>query len=412
MALIFLRIEEHYMRLRTFESFWLVSNGLLNSYPSLHENISTDIVVLGSGITGALMCYELITAGYDVVLLDKRDVAQGSTSATTAMLQYEIDMPLYKLKDIIGEEGAVKCYRAGIDAIIDLGEIISKNNIECGFETKKSLYVSHNKKASRWLHEEFKIRDKYKLGVQWLDSKEIESRYGIVSSGGILSDTAASADAYRLAHELISFCVGKGMQVYDHTEVTDIKCTEQGVKLTTEAKNVVAANKVIFCTGFESLKYIDEKIAEIITTYATISEQNMPLKKAWKETLVWNTDVPYLYARTTDDGRLLAGGEDGRYSTASLSFKTKNKKSERLKKKLKVLVPGIDFIEDFSWAGAFGRTKDALPYIGKYSKMPNAFFNLGFGGNGITFSVQGAKMIVKLLQGENPELLHYYRFGR
>jgi glycine/D-amino acid oxidase-like deaminating enzyme len=39
----------------------------------------------------------------------------------------------------------------------------------------------------------------------------------------------------------------------------------------------------------------------------------------------------------------------------------------------------------------FGRvlyeTKDGLPYIGKHPNFPSAYFVLGFGGNGITFSV-------------------------
>ena len=79
------------MRLRTFESFWLIKNGLLYSYPSLQTNIDTEIVVIGGGITGALISHAHMKKGYNVVLLDKRDIGQGSSSATTSMLQYEID---------------------------------------------------------------------------------------------------------------------------------------------------------------------------------------------------------------------------------------------------------------------------------------------------------------------------------
>ena len=82
------------MRLRTFESFWLLKNGLLYSYPSLQENIESEIVVVGGGITGALTSHALMEKGYKVLLIDKRDIAQGSSSATTSMLQYEIDVPI------------------------------------------------------------------------------------------------------------------------------------------------------------------------------------------------------------------------------------------------------------------------------------------------------------------------------
>ena len=105
------------MRLRTFESFWLVKNGILYSYPSLQKNIDTEIVVIGGGISGALTSHALMEKGYKVVLLDKRDIAMGSTAATTSMLQYEIDVSLFELAKMIGEEAAVECYKAGIDAI-------------------------------------------------------------------------------------------------------------------------------------------------------------------------------------------------------------------------------------------------------------------------------------------------------
>ena len=82
------------MRLRTFESFWLLKNGLLYTYPTLQKNIKTEILVIGGGITGALISDALMDAGYEVTLIDRRDIGQGSTSATTSMLQYEIDEPL------------------------------------------------------------------------------------------------------------------------------------------------------------------------------------------------------------------------------------------------------------------------------------------------------------------------------
>lgn len=108
------------MRLRTYESFWLLKNGLLYTYPSAQKSMSADIVVMGAGITGALISDALVQDGYKTILLDKGDVACGSTAATTSMLQYEIDVPLYRLIKKIGPEGAVSCYRAGIDAILDL----------------------------------------------------------------------------------------------------------------------------------------------------------------------------------------------------------------------------------------------------------------------------------------------------
>src|SRR5690554_5290291 len=97
------------MKLRSPEAFWLLKNGIINSYPSLQEDIQCDITVIGAGITGALVSHALHRAGYNTVVIDKKDVANGSSSATTSLLQYEIDTMMVDLARMIGEENAVAC---------------------------------------------------------------------------------------------------------------------------------------------------------------------------------------------------------------------------------------------------------------------------------------------------------------
>lgn len=401
------------MRLRTLESFWLLQNGLLHSYPSLQQNIQAGVVVLGGGITGALVSHALVENGYKVTLIDKRDIAAGSTAATTSMLQYEIDVPLHELAQMIGEEAAVTAYRAGIDAVHTLESLVNSLGIDAGFEAKQSLYIAHNKKAAGPLYTEYQMRNKHNLGVQWLEKEAIEKTYGLKSFGGILSATAGSVDAYKLAHALIKHNVGRGLQVYDQTEIKDFDFKAGDKVLLTTATGVqVQCSKVVFCTGYEATTLLKEKVANLFYTYATVSEQAIALPEALHHTLVWDTDEPYTYIRTTADGRLLAGGEDGATAFPFFQQKIKEAKSRRLQKKLGKLLPAVRFIGDFSWGGIFGTTHDGLPYMGESPEYNNALFVLGFGGNGITFSVQAMSIIIDLMQGKPNALAQLYRFGR
>lgn len=401
------------MRLRTYESFWLLSNGLLYSYPSLHDHHeSCDVAVIGGGITGALISHALLQKGYRVVLLDKRDIAGGSTSATTSMLQYEIDVPLYQLAEMIGEAAAADCYRAGIEAIGELDALVRKHRLDCGFERKQSLYIAREKKQVSWLKQEFDMRNRHALGVTWLEPGEISEAYGITCFGGILSEAAASVDAYRLAHELIALGVKKGMKVYDQTDIKEVIRDESGSLILAENGATVQCSRVVYCTGYEATEMLKEKTADVFYTYACVSEQGIAIPEKLKRTLVWDTGSPYLYMRSTDDGRLLVGGEDAQSGHTFFQNRIKERKSLKLQKRLKKAMPGIGFIEDFSWAGMFGTTKDGLPYIGESPEFPGALFVLGFGGNGITFSVQGMKIVTDLLEGRGNALAHWYRFGR
>lgn len=134
------------MKLKSSEPFWLVKNGNINSFPSLREDIETEILVIGGGITGSLIAHQCVADGYQTTLIDRREIGHGSTSATTSMLQYEIDVPLYRLIEMIGEKGAVASYRACFDSIDDLGKIVEKVKSKCGFQKKKSLYFAALKK--------------------------------------------------------------------------------------------------------------------------------------------------------------------------------------------------------------------------------------------------------------------------
>jgi glycine/D-amino acid oxidase-like deaminating enzyme len=403
------------MRLRTAESYWLLQNGLLHSYPSLERNLKTEVVVLGAGITGALVSHALREAGHEVVVIDQGDVAFGSTSATTSMLQYEIDLSLVDLSKKIGDEGAEYCYQAGVEALDALEQLIKKEKLECSYEKKDSLMISHNEKAGKELKEEFTRRKTAGLPVKWLNAAQVKKEYSLVSFGAILSSKAASIDAYRLAHSLFhknSTRAKNPIRVFDQTPVK--KITEGARSVTLELKNghSVTCKQIVYCTGFQTTEILKEKVASLFDTYAVISEKDVLLPLKFHKTLFWNTDSPYLYMRTTDDGRLLVGGEDSSFRMNVLREKLKDHCSKNLIQRLKEISRKIEFVEDFTWAGTFGQTKDGLPYIGKSPEYKRSLFVLGFGGNGITYSVQAMKLIPKMLDGVETELGHYYRFGR
>ncbi|MFA7448078.1 MAG: FAD-binding oxidoreductase [Weeksellaceae bacterium] len=401
------------MDLKTSEPFWLVKNGLLHSYPSLQKNIKTDILIVGAGITGALMANKCMENGYKTTIIDRREIANGSTSATTSMLQYEIDVPLCELNELIGKNAAEANYWAGHDAIDEVGEIIQQIQSDCGFERKESLYYAAFKKDVPALKKEFEARENCGLGVKWLSSAEIESKYQLKGSfGGILSKQGASVDAFRLAHDLLAYNHKRGLEIYDKMEITSTEYSKNKVIVTTEYGNTITAKKVIYCNGYESTEMIKENFVNLLSTYAIVGECNSENQSHLNGTLFWNTAEPYIYMRTTADNRLLIGGEDEEFIAKDKRDAVLSEKAKKLEKTLQKILPNYNFRTDFSWAGTFGETKDGLPYIGEHPDFKNSFFLLGFGGNGITFSVIGTNVISDMLLEKQHPLAPYYRFGR
>lgn len=401
------------MKLTSNEPFWLVKNGLIASYPSLSEDTSTDILIIGSGITGSLIAHQCVKDGYRTVLVDKREIANGSSSATTSMLQYEVDTPLWELIEMIGEAGAVASYRACYESIDVLAKLTKKIRSGCGLKKKNSLLYARYKKDIPDLKKEHETRLRHGFPGEWLEAEDILERFELNGAyGGILTYQAGSIDAFRLAHDLLYYNLKKGLDVYDKTEITEVKYGMKGIVATTQYGNRIKAGKIIWCNGFESTDIIQEKFVDLLSSYAIVSEPFIEKPAKISDTLIWDTGDPYIYMRTTDDHRILIGGEDDDFQNPQKRDQSITGKKKRLEQIFKKLFPGIAFRTDFAWAGTFGETKDGLPYIGGHPDFPGAYFVLGMGGNGITFSVIGMQMVSAFLKGTDHPLSRWWRFGR
>jgi glycine/D-amino acid oxidase-like deaminating enzyme len=150
----------------------------------------------------------------------------------------------------------------------------------------------------------------------------------------------------------------------------------------------------------------------MISTFALASEPLATFPGWWERCLIWETSRPYIYMRTTDDGRAIVGGEDDPFRNPDRRDRMVEKKTTALAERFKAMFPAIDFSVDFRWAGTFGETKDGLAYIGSIRQMPRCHFALGFGGNGITYSVIAAEIIRETLGGRTHPDARLFRFDR
>jgi len=91
--------------------YWAVKNSLMYAFPQLDADLGCDVAVVGAGITGALIADKLAGHGHDVVVVDQREVCWGSTSASTALLQYEIDTHATELVRRYNQSSALLAYQ-------------------------------------------------------------------------------------------------------------------------------------------------------------------------------------------------------------------------------------------------------------------------------------------------------------
>jgi glycine/D-amino acid oxidase-like deaminating enzyme len=138
----------------------------------------------------------------------------------------------------------------------------------------------------------------------------------------------------------------------------------------------------------------------------------LPGKRPWyKNALLWETKTPYLYLRTTADNRIIVGGRDESFYSPGKRDKLISRKRTALEQDFKTLFPHIPFVTDFAWAGTFGETEDGLPYIGSY-QQPAMLYAMGYGGNGITFSMAAAEILRDVIRGKKNADARLFGFDR
>jgi glycine/D-amino acid oxidase-like deaminating enzyme len=400
------------MNLTSNHPFWSVRNGLLATYPSLGCNLVCDVVVVGGGITGALVGYHLAQAGVDAILVDKRETGTGSTSASTGLLQYEVDVPLRQLVRQIGATQANRSYLLCLEAIEKIGALVKKLNIRCEFENKPSLFLARMKQEIPELHEEFELRKKIGIKLDFWDQAEIEKHFPFSRPAALFSGDGAQIDPHRLTHGLLVGAAMKGLRIFDRTRIRHFIPSRRGIELVAENGFKIKARRVVIAAGFESKQYLRGEAGKLKSTYALISEPIPSFQDWYRRSLIWESGSPYLYLRSTGENRIIVGGEDEDYVNPTKRDALIPKKTRILQRKFHALFPDIKMEVAYSWAGTFGETKDGLAYIGRHQSLPHAYFAMGYGGNGITYSVIAAEIIRDNFLGRQNRDANIFAFGR
>lgn len=384
--------------LRTGRPLWADSAATGVPVRALTEAISIDVAIVGAGISGALMALELVK-DRSVAVLDRRPPLQGSTLASTALLQWEIDLPLTALADRIGSEKARRAYLRSARAVSDLKAIVAEECIRCGFHDRSTLYLAGDAYGHRALKVEAEARSAAGLPSEYLDANDLRDRYGLERTGAILSQGSAAADPAQLTAALLRRAADRGVTIHSPVEVVDVLADPSGVTLVTDAGHVVRAGSVVFCSGYEFPVDLGLSGAQIVSTWAIASEPGAVFPAWLRDTLVWEASDPYLYVRTTADGRLIVGGEDEESATAHVSLPKLERKAQAIQRKLGKLLPEVDFRIERVWAGAFGDSATGLPSIRRIPGVDHAWAVQGFGGNGITYSVIASQIVGAALRG-------------
>lgn len=392
-------------KLHSGSLYWPTTLSHVPSYPALQGHITTEVAIIGGGITGALCAVVLARAGIPAVLVEGQRVASGSTAANTGLLQFSNDKMLSELSDKIGETDAVQFYGECRKALTRLYKLADEIPYDTGFHVRSSLYCASTPSDVPRLFKEYSMLRKHGFPVEWGSPHNTGHHLPIRKPAALVTHGDAEINPIRFAHGLIAEAAHKGAHIYENTLVEGVQRMGDKFVITTDFGEIIA-NRVVRVVsdvpGIESPIRIKPILKR---SYALVTPANS-LPASWPyDCMMWETARPYFYFRTTPDGRIIAGGMDEAQADPIADADYLLNRTRLLLEELRGLFPDKQWEAEYAWYGTFGESAEDLPFLGETSEQPGIFHALSCGGNGTVYSMIAAEMLRNRILGLDHPML-------
>lgn len=343
------------------------------SFPQLKEDISTDVLIIGGGITGILCGYFLKNQGIDCVIAEGTTLCHGVTGNTTAKITSQHGLIYNKLANRYCEETAKKYYLANEDALKNYRELCK--NIDCDFEEKDNYIYSL--KSQEDIKEELFILNRIGANAEFCDTCDLPFSV----AGAVKFPNQAQFNPLKFLKETV-----KDLNIYENTFIRSY----DGNRYVSDYGKITA-KKVIVATHFPIFnKHGGYFIKMHQNRSYVIALENAKLVDG----MYLDEDKNGLSFRTYKDFLLIGGGshktgKDGGGWKELEEFAKKHYPNATIK---------------YKWATQDCITLDDMPYIGRYSeKTPDMYVATGFNKWGMTQSMVSASLLSDMIQGKRNE---------
>lgn len=379
-------------------SYWFEAVPDEKKFPSLAEDQSCDIAVIGGGIAGLSSAYHLSKAGMKVVLLEMGTIGTGDSGYTTAFATHFLD----------SIDATAKAWNASTAAIYLFKEIIKQENIECEWEDT-GCTVFTQKDANEEFRRTYDMHRAIDSSLEFFEGGDAARLLGY-SAKAVFQKKSGEGQFHvrKFLRGLADAVVKNGVKIFEETEALEVKTTPS-IEIRTE-KGVVRADYLVMAGGSTPGRLFP-KVSSMLTgtidyvIHASYSGDQKPFPRG----LYLDDADPYHYFRYVSESDVIVGGETRLMSAPS---QEKNQ-HERLEAYLKKLSPGSSFSVKNKWQGGIYATLDFLPYIGPHPGYgERIIFATGWTGNGTTQGLLSGQIIRDLVQKKRNDFQDIYSCNR
>lgn len=380
----------------------------IKQFDYLAENIDTEVVIVGGGISGLITLYNFAKQGIECVLIEKSRLGYCSTSCATALLEYQLDDFAHELYGSLNSKDIVSAYNLGLQSLDKIDEFIAKYGNRCEYSRKDTIVFTQDQSQMPLLCKEYEYRRDNGFKVSLFN--EFNNPFQFPIKAGLYAPKGGGDfNPYLFCQQMVEVGVELGGKIYENTLAKEIVYTSNGVKIITNYGIEINAKKLICATGYNTKLFTNKKLCDKFITYTIVTS---PIKNFewYNNALMQDALKPYHYIKLTKDNRIVLGGEDIKFWFDTINDKIAKYKYNQLKKYLFKLFPDLSgsITIDYEFCGTFSATDDNLGVYGVSSEHDNLWYSLSYGANGIINSMVGAEMLAKMYKGELDENLKLF----
>lgn len=355
-----------------------------------------DFLVVGAGLVGCATAFFAKQAGYEVVITEKADIAQGASGRNAGFMITGLDTYYHRAVDKYGEVVSREMWDISRRTINFWKERIQQANGAVQFDPCGSHLLSESPEEAKDIEIAARALDKAGIEVHFHSTDPLGRGF----YNAIENPHDAAVHPVQLAQAVLK---QSGAELIANNELYAIEQPHAGLVTVYTRQWIFKARYVMLCTNAYS-PYIDPYfVGKVIPTRGQVLVTG-PLPEPVLRTCGYS-DYGYMYYRSTFDNRLLLGGGRNRY------FDTENGTTEdritegvqrTLDTYLKHRFPDVTVPVARRWAGIMGFSIDGLPLAGTLPDKPRVGFAVAFTGHGLSLGAGTAeRALYTLLYGKH-----------
>lgn len=385
------------------ESYWIKSTKK-KEFESLNDDIISDILIIGGGLTGITTAYYLTEEGKDVTVIERSRIGEHTSGNNTGKITSQHGLFYNYLINSQSEEFAKKYYEANQKAIKEIKNIIHKEGIDCGFKTENSYVFTNKIEEIENLKKEVEAVKKIGGKVRMVEKTEVP----IQMIAAIEFPEQASFNPKQYINGLAEKVVENGGNIFEKTVAIKVEKDSKGYITYLNNDKKIKSNIVVLATHYPIINipgYYFMKMYQSMSYIIAID----PKEKLFDGMYI-NAELPTISLRPAkykDEELLLIAGSD---------HKTGDKRdlSNRysfLEKIAKEMYPNCEV--KYKWNAEDCISLDKIPYIGTFSSlMPDVYLGTGYNKWGITLSNVAANIITDKILGRENEYADIFNSTR